>query len=198
MGVVIGLLLFALVRNRNKYLWGKLLSRNNHYDFSEGEEKIQRQYETNNNMELKTVYNNTLECNGKLPPARPSTPPLTKLNPTSGSQLPHKVTDSPVLSKYSNTDRKHNRSMSSGGSFAFPGFEPITAPPVVGSPMGNNLRETYYIEESVSNNERQKYGKNVVGRQLSKEYPMSVGPSINGTHSKSHSLDLDHDYFNPK
>ena len=194
MGVVIGLLLFALVRNRNKYLWGKLLSRNNHYDFSQGEEKIQRQYESNNSasMELKTMYNNAMECNGKVQPARPSTPPLTKLNPTNSQ--PRKVTDSPVLSKYSNTDRKHNRSMSSGGSYAFPGFEPITAPPM-GSP---NLRETYYIEESLSNFERQKYGKNFVGRQLSKEYPMSVGPSVTGTHSKSHSLDLDHDYFNPK
>lgn len=189
LGVVIGVLLFALIRNKNRFRWGKFLSRRQRYDFDG--EKGTTSYELSpTKLDQK---NNSVEYS-KVP-QRSSTPPLSKLNPNG---VPLKVTDSPVLTKYSNTGRRHNRSMSSG--CPVPHFIPTngTSTPLASSPMGPNLRTTFHVEEPVPNTQYQKYGHNMVGRQFSREYPMSsFAPNhvTTGCHMKTNSLDLDYDRY---
>ena len=184
-GVVLGLILFALIRNKDKFCWGRFLSRRQRYNFDDDE----KQYEMP--TLIKTERNNADYTKSFQ---RSSTPPLSKLGqPT--SMTPEKVTDSPILSKYTNTGKTHNRSMSSGGQIL-----PFTIPTngtstPLSSPMGPNLRKTFHVEEPVTNTQRQKYGKNVVGRQLSKEYPMNPN---GGYHMKTNSLDLEYEFHTYK
>lgn len=194
-GVAFGIVIFACLRNKDKFIWGKMLSRNRRLNFSEDNEKY-----CNGDYEMYPTKIDEYEKNNahdfvKDSTPRPSTPPLSKLDPTS---QPGKVTDSPVLSKYTPTGKSsHNRSFSSGG-MQFPPM-PVLLPtesscsPVPDSPIRNNMRNTYHIEEGVSNVDRQKYGKNVVSKQLSREYPMAYNDAtMNGStfHAKTNSLDL--------
>ena len=182
---MVGFLLFALIRNKNRFRWGKFLSRRNRYRYDDDGEKGSYELEP-----AKPDYcqkNNAQEYS-KVP-QRSTTPPLSKLNPT-----PNKITDSPVLTKYTNTGsgRRHNRSLSHGGQF-LPSNG--THHPVSSSPMGNNLRTTFHVDEPVPNPEYEKYGHNMIGRQISKEYPM-VTPNMMVVppfphHAKTNSLDLD-------
>jgi hypothetical protein len=190
-GIVIGFLLFAVIRNKDKFCWGKYLSRRRRYDFNDEESKT---YELPNNYSKVTQFE------------RSSTPPLSKLNPIPNI-TPQKVTDSPILTKYANTKKHHSRSLSSGGQLPmFPMAAPAptygTPPaiklgsPVLTSPMvGSNLRKTFHVEQPITNSERQRYGKNMIERQLSKEYPMDATPGSNSFHMKTFSLDLDYDMY---
>lgn len=185
-GVVVGFLLFALLRNKNRFCWGKFIpSRRRRYHYDDDQEKGVT-YELSVKHGDYQHKNNATEYT-KVP-QRSTTPPLTKLNPA-----PNKITDSPVLSKYTNTGRTHNRSRSFGGQFL--PSNGITPHPVSNTPMGSNLRATFHVDEPVPNAEYEKYGHNMVGRQLSKEYPM-VTPNrmVVGSfphHVKTNSLDLD-------
>ena len=188
-GIAFGIVVFACIRNKDKFIWGKMLSRNRRLNFDNDDEKCNNQYEMCNTKNDDFQKNNGYEYTKETTP-RPSTPPLTKLNPTS---QPGKVTDSPILSKYTTTAGKtHNRSMSSGGRFpmSFPIIDtPPHHSPVPESPVRKNIRNTFHIEEGVSNNERQKYGKNIVSKQLSREYPMSYSDGSPYFHAKTNSLD---------
>ena len=191
---MLGLICFALIRNKDRFCWGKFFSRRNGYNYDE--EKIDDDYEMTQTHKMPDTRNNSYS---KVP-QRPSTPPLTKLNPTLANGGPsHKVTDSPVLSKYSNPERTHSRSMSSGGQF-IPTLFPVPTNGTTLSPIGSNLRHTFHVEEPVNNSQRQKFGKNMVGRQLSKEYPMTTSfhAHTNGYHVKTGSLDLDYDKITHK
>ena len=188
-GIAVGLVLFALIRNRNKFIWYKLCSRRSRYNFDDKTEEPYEMGRVNNEkpVESNSKKNNYVEYS-KVPP-RPSTPPLSKLNPSS---QPGKVTDSPVLTKYSKTGKTHNRSMSSGGQFppivGITGYEPSPFySPVHETSMRGNIRQTFHVEETISNTDRQKYGKNMVSKQLSREYPIM---DTNSHHAKSGSLDL--------
>ena len=151
-GMVLGLLLFAAIRNREKFLWWHCLSRR-HYD-GDSDEKCEDYC-----IDFTKVPEQNINNAKPLPP-RPTTPPLTKLNPTT----PLKITDSPVLTKYTSTSR-HRRSNSSGGSF---NIQPADQACL----HLNNVKHTVHVEESVSNSDRQRYGKNMISRQISKDYPM--------------------------
>lgn len=180
-GIVIGLILFALMKNKDKFCWGKFFSRRRRYNYNddEGQNKYEMTY-------YKVDRNNAEYSKGFQ---RSSTPPLSKNQPP--SNVIDKVQESPVLSKYTSTGNKtHNRSLSSGGPIVLPFSLPNPTSSPLSSPMGPNLRKTFHVEEPVKNTERQKYGKNVVGRQLSKEYPMN---STGSFHMKTSSLDLEYD-----
>uniref|UniRef100_A0A1X7V831 Sema domain-containing protein n=1 Tax=Amphimedon queenslandica TaxID=400682 RepID=A0A1X7V831_AMPQE len=194
-GIVVGVLLFALIRNKNRFCWGKFLSRNRRCHWDDDGEK--GSYELGPTKPDYPPKNNAHDyC--KVP-VRSTTPPLSKLNPTP------KITDSPVLTKYTNTGsgRRHNRSMSHGGQFLPNGaHHPVAGSPIAGSPMGNNLRTTFHVDEPVPNPEYEKYGHNMIGRQISREYPMimpmvtpnrMVAPPFH--HAKTNSLDLDNIKF---
>ncbi len=189
-GIAFGIVLFACIRNKDKFIWGKMLSRNRRLNFESDNEKC-TQYEMRNTKLDAYPKNNEYDYIKETTPNRPSTPPLTKLNPSS---LPGKVTDSPVLSKYTKTGKTHNRSMSSGGQFPISftiADSPSRHSPVPESPVRKNMRNTFHVEEGVSNNERQKYGKNIVSKQLSREYPMTFNDTTpyHCYHSKTSSLD---------
>ena len=170
-GVVVGLLLFAAVRNREKFVWWNYLSRR-HYD-NDSNEKCD-----NFCVSPNKVYETDMPVNNAKPlPPRPTTPPLTKLNPTSPQTK--KITDSPVLTKYTTTPR-HRRSNSSGGSFA------IQAADLASSHM-NNVKHTVHVEESVSNSDRQRFGKNVISRQISQDYPVQMRDGSIGYLSQTNS-----------
>ena len=187
-GIAFGVVVFACLRNKDKFIWGKMLSRNRRLNFDEEEPKYNR-YEMYPTKGDEYEKNNAFDYVKDSTP-RPSTPPLTKLNPTT---QPGRVTDSPVLSKYTKTGRGHNRSLSSGGQFpvSFPNPHETSGyhSPVPESPIRKNIRNTFHIEEGVSNIDRQRFGKNVVSKQLSREYPMTMNDS--STHFHSNSLDLD-------
>ena len=154
-GMVVGLLLFAAIRNREKFLWWHYLL-HRHCD-SDSDEKREDYCIDLNTCKLPEQSINNFK---PLPP-RPTTPPLTKLNPTAPHTM--KITDSPILTKYTSTSR-HRRSNSSGGSLG------IQTADQAGLHL-NNVKHTVHVEESVSNSDRQRYGKNMVSRQISKDYP---------------------------
>ena len=191
-GIAFGIVTFACLRNKDKFIWGKMLSRNRRLNFSEDHEKCNGQYEMCTTKGSEYEKNNAFDYAKDHTP-RPSTPPLTKLNPT--GSMPGGITDSPVLSKYTPTGRQgHARSFSSGGQFPLPTLAdtPTRHSPVPESPIRKNLRNTFHLEEGVSNSDRQRYGKNVVSKQLSREYPMTNGDA-NHHHVKTHSFDLNVD-----
>ena len=165
-GMVVGLLLFAAIRNREKFLWWHYLSRRHCDDDSD---------EKSDDYSIDKYINN----NTKPLPPRPTTPPLTKLNPVTA---PHamKITDSPILTKYTSTSR-HRRSNSSGGSLGVQVADQTCF-------HLNNVKHTMHVEESVSNNDRQRYGKNVISRQISKDYPMPSKESSVSYQAQTNSL----------
>ena len=157
-GMVAGLLLFVAIRNREKFLWWHYIS-TRHCD-GDSNEKAEDYC-----INFSKMSNN----NAKPPPPRPTTPPLTKLNPTTPQT--RKITDSPVLTKYTSTTSRHRRSNSSGGSFSIQIADPACS-------HLNNVKHTVPVEECISNSDRQRFGKNVLSRQVSKDYPM---PSREGS-----------------
>lgn len=169
-GLVLGLLLFAAIRNREKFLWWHCLSRRR-YDFtSQDKEDLYFGASSDSNQNNYT----------KPPPPRPTTPPLTKLNPTTPQS--RKITDSPILTKYTPTGR-HRRSCSSGGFIAM-------QPSDQSFLHFNNIKHTIHVEETVSNSDRQHYGKNIASRQISKDYPEQSRSTSVGYHAKTSSLDF--------
>ena len=195
-GIALGMILFACLRNKDKFIWGKLLSRNRRLNFNEDHDKHISYNNNTYEMQEKTmdIEKNNLGDYEKPLLGRPSTPPLTKNNPATQPGM-----ESPVLSKYTKTGKTHNRSLSSGGQFPLPplgpppSFETCTSghhSPVPESPISKNTRYTYHVEEGVSNSDRQKWGKNMVSKQLSREYPVTASENSGFFHSHSNSLDL--------
>lgn len=176
-GIFFGIVLFALIRNRHNFIWSPR-NRRGDYAVSYDNGKEPR---SNGAAEKADSWLNNSEYS--KPANRPSTPPLTKLNPTSTPSL-SRVTDSPVLTKYQK-DRGHSRSQSSGGMNPFTTYNNHADP---------NLKTTVVVEEKVTNRDRERFGHNMVSRQISKEYPMTNTPARYTTveyHARSGSLDID-------
>ena len=154
-GIFFGIVLFALIRNRHNFIWSPRNRRGN-YAVSYENDKVPR---SNGTAEKAESWMNNSEYS--KPANRPSTPPLTKLNPTSTPSL-HRVTDSPVLTKYQH-ERGHSRSQSSGGLNPFTTYNNHADP---------NLKTTVLVEEKITNRDRERFGQS----QISKLHQSSSCP----------------------
>lgn len=180
-GAALGIVFFAVLRNHKNFCWSPR-NRRGDYDVTEYKDQVY------DDMPRKADnWKNNYEGGPPLP--RPSTPQLTKLNPTGNHPIVVKVTDSPVLSKYRQSNG-HSRSHSSGGQNpVFGAYEN----PAYNNHHGNpNLKSTVMVEEVVTNRDRVLFGPNVVGRQMSKEFPVQSSPHHMkvGYHAKTGSLDM--------